>query len=173
MVTVLIIIAVVLVSLILFLLLAPLRLELDTRAPYIRFQWWGIGKGVLYYDTGWKADVQVLFFHKTFLLEEIKTKSKKKKTLPEKAEKKNRHKKSTPFTVWMRKARNLLCSFTVERWQLALDTGDAAWNARLYPLSWMPRLKGHVNINFIDENYLYLRVRNQGWKLVWAYWGKK
>lgn len=169
MATVLIIIAAVLVSLLLFLLLAPLRLELDTRVPYIRFHWWGIGKGMLYYDTEWKAGVQVLFFRKTFNLEQPV--AKKKKSIPERVKtKKSKPHQGMPFMQLMRKAGRLLGSFTVEQWQLALDTGDATLNARMYPLNWTPVTRGHVQVNFIDENYLFLRIRNQVWKLLWAYW---
>jgi hypothetical protein len=174
---ILIIIGTVLVILLLFLLLAPLRIELDTRAPYCSFQWWGIGKGRLYYDQEWKAALQLFFYHKTWALEHLPA-AKKKTTRPKQKVRRKTRSRTKPqqqrsLVVWLRKAKRLLQSFTIERWQLALDSGDATLNAKLYPLNWLPVTRGHVEVNFINENYLYFRIRNQVWKLLWAYFKRE
>ncbi|HRG81753.1 MAG TPA: hypothetical protein PLO99_04510 [Chitinophagaceae bacterium] len=60
-------------------------------------------------------------------------------------------------------------SFSVEKWQLAIDTGDATLNARLYPLNWIPVLQGHLFVNFNGDQHFQCRIRNTGWRLLWAW----
>jgi hypothetical protein len=57
----------------------------------------------------------------------------------------------------------------VQQWQLSIDTGDFTKNARLYPFTIYPALYGHLMISFTDENYFFIRIRNQLWKMLVAY----
>ncbi len=65
--------------------------------------------------------------------------------------------------------RRVLATFRVEQWQLAIDTGDYVLNAQLYPVNFLPRCYGHLQINFTGENYGYIRIRNRPWQLLYAY----
>jgi hypothetical protein len=57
----------------------------------------------------------------------------------------------------------------VEEWRLAMDTGDYILNARLFPLNFLPGCRNHLHINFLEENYLYLKIRNYPWKIIYAF----
>lgn len=167
-VTVLLIVLFILLSLILFLLLSPLWIELDTSLPMSRIHWWGIGSAELSYEKEWKAKLRILFFKRIYYLERTKesriarTKTKKRKQAKNK-------KPGIPFRVMISKIRRVLRSFIVEKWQVAIDTGDATLNARLFPLNWMPGLQGHLLVNFNGEDYFRCRIRNTGWRLLWAW----
>lgn len=162
------IVLVILLSLILFLLLSPLWIELDSSVPVGRVRWWGIGRAELRYEKEWMAKLRILFFKRTFYLERTKktgiarTKSKKRKQA-------KNTKPGIPFRIMIKKIRRVLRSFIVEKWQVAIDTGDATLNARLFPLNWMPGLKGNLLVNFNGEEYFRCRIRNTGWRLLWAW----
>lgn len=149
----------------LWLLVSPLVLEIDSRKPVVMLKWISIGKATIWYDEeGWFS-FRVLFFHKTFRLAEIKSKPKKTG---------DREKAKTP-----RKRRNLsrmrkkmvrvLRTFRIEEWRAAIDTGDYSFNAQIYPLNFFPKLRDHLQINFSDENYLYVRMRNRPLKMLYAF----
>jgi hypothetical protein len=147
------------------LFIAPLELQIDTRIPQASLRWAGIGRAlVTYQDDCWWLNVSVLFFHKQWDLEKLVFKKKKnirskdgrKKTVGKKA---NR----------ARKFFNVIKTFHVKKWQIAIDTGDVTKNACLYALNFSPRMRQHLYINFTDENYLLLIVRNAPWKLAYAF----
>ena len=157
-----------LLCLILFLLLSPIWIELDTRVPVGRLHWWGIGGLELYHDKQWMARLRIMFFKKIINLEKITkkriAKGKKKKREPE-----NPKKSRMSFWLLLRKMKRVFRSFSVEKWQLAIDTGDATLNARLYPLNWIPVLQGHLFVNFNGDQHFQCRIRNTGWRLLWAW----
>ena len=64
---------------------------------------------------------------------------------------------------------NRLKSFRVIEWCIAIDTGDKIKNGWLYPLNFSPYTRQHLYINFMDENYLVLRIRNAPWMLAFAF----
>lgn len=167
-ITVVLIVLAGLLCLILFLLLSPIWIELDTRVPIGRLHWWGIGWLELYHEKQWMARLRIMFFKKIFNLEKIAkkriAKRKKKKREPE-----NPKKSRMPFWLLLRKMKRVFRSFTVEKWQLAIDTGDATLNARLYPLNWIPVLQGHLFVNFNGDQHFQCRIRNTGWRLLWAW----
>ena len=57
-------------------------------------------------------------------------------------------------------------TFRITEWKLALDTGDYSLNAPLYPLNFLPYTINHILVNFQNENYLALKVRNRPWKIL-------
>lgn len=64
----------------------------------------------------------------------------------------------------------MLRTFTVEKWQLAIDTGDYPFNALLFPINFLPNSREHVLINFSGHNYFYGKISNRMWKIIYAYW---
>ena len=64
---------------------------------------------------------------------------------------------------------NAAKTFRIIKWQIALDTGDSIQNAWLYPLNFFPYTSHHLYINFEEENYLLLEVRNAPWKLAYVF----
>jgi hypothetical protein len=145
-----------------WLLLAPLQLQIDTRIPEISFRWISVGKAKMVYEQGkWWLKISVFFFFKQWELEELIFKPKKKV-------KKTRPKTKTDHSKWFRKLLNLLKTFRVTKWRIAIDAGDDVRNAWLYSLNFYPGIKGHFCVNFFDESYLLLEIRNAPWKMVYA-----
>ena len=64
---------------------------------------------------------------------------------------------------------SVLRTFRVRQWQITIDSGDDIENAWLYPLNFFPYMKQHVYINFVDENFLVLTIRNIPWRMVYAW----
>jgi hypothetical protein len=143
-----------------WLLLAPLQLQIDTRIPEISLRWITVGKAIIGYEQGkWYLKISALFLSKRWELEKLVLKS-KKKAHGVKSKKKARH------YNWLKKFTNLVKTFRVTRWQIAMDTGDPSKNAWLYPLNFYPGARHHLYINFLDENYFLLEIRNSPWKLI-------
>lgn len=148
-----------------WLLLAPFELECDTRVPLLRLRWKTIGSAEITYEEGWKAVCRVLFFRKTIPLP---AGTKAKKEIKGKKEKGKRRKKM-PAGLAMRKLLRVLFTFRVRHWEWALDTGDQTLNAKLYPANYMPRLQGHLQVNFTGVNYFSCRVQNRPWRILYAW----
>ena len=145
-----------------WLLLAPLQLQIDTRIPEISFRWISVGKAKMVYEQGkWWLKISVFFFFKRWELEDLLFNPKKKV-------KKTKPKTKTGHSKWGRKLFNLLKTFHVTKWRIAIDTGDDVRNAWLYSLNFYPGINSHLCVNFFDENYLVLEIRNAPWKMVYA-----
>ena len=112
----------------------------------------------------WRLRINAPFYEKTFYLSELKTKPRKIKTAG--AGKKEKKKRSLRDILKMITA--ITKTFRVTEWKLALDTGDYTLNAVLYPLNFLPHTANHLLVNFQNENYLVLKVRNRPWKIVYA-----
>jgi len=161
-----IIIAALLVIVVCWFLLSPLELQIDTRIPQASVQWIGIGKAVLVYEKEeWWLKVRVLFFYKKWSLLKIIFAERKKK----KRARPVQRKKTTAKSKRLPKFFHLLKTFRVMQWKIAMDTGDSVKNAWLYPLNFSPYTWQHVHINFMDENYLVLTIRNVPWRLAYAW----
>ena len=146
-----------------WLLLAPLQLQIDTRIPEICFRWLSVGKAKMVYEQGqWRLQISVLFFFKQWKLEDLFLK-------PKKRVKKSRPKTKTGHSKWFRKLLKLIKTFRVTKWRIAIDTGDDVKNAWLYSLNFYPGLSHHFCVNFFDENYFLLEIRNTPWRLVKAF----
>lgn len=129
----------------------------------MRLRWVMVGRAMVEYDEKWSLKVNVLFFHKQWDLEKIifKEKKKRRRVHPRKKKKKGKENRLSKFL-------NVLKSFRITKWQLAIDTGDTVKNAWLYPLNFSVHSWNHLRINFTDENYLVLVIRNTPWKIAYA-----
>lgn len=146
-----------------WLLTAPVYIEIDTRVPEASVRWVAIGRCRIWYQQEWLLHVQVPFYRHTFRLAAQTTQKKKpakKKTKP--AQRKN-------FRRKLQKGWQVLRSCKVQQWQLSVDTGDFARNAQLYALVFYPALYGHLKISFTNESYFFIRIRSQVWKMLVAY----
>lgn len=108
----------------------------------------------------WLIDLRILFYRRKWKLEELilaKRKRKKEKARKgkEKMQKKNLHR-------FIR----VLKSFRLTKWQLSFDSGDYTKNAWLYPLNFVPGMRHHLCINFMDENYLSATLKNSIWRIM-------
>ena len=148
--------------LLLWLLLAPLQLEIDSRKPGASLKWVSIGNATIWYEEEWWLSFRVLFFHKKLRMASMKAKPKKAAARPVKKPKRS------PKGLFKKMIR-VLRTFRVKEWRLAIDTGDYTLNARLFPLNFQTGLSTHLLVNFTDENYLYIRIRNRPLKMLYAY----
>ena len=156
------IILAVFLGLIFWILFSPILIEIDTRVPLARVSWKSIGNLILEYNDHWQLNFRVLFFSKT-----IYFKGAAKRPLKPKHTRRAK-KKSNPRRI-IRGVVRMIKSFRVTEWKLSIDTGDHVWNAQMYPLNYLPQGIDHLNINFIDENYLVLKMRNRPWKMLRAF----
>ena len=130
-----------------------------------KLEWISIGKAVLWYDNEWWLSMRILFYKKTIRFSEIKSKPKKIKEPTSKKKPKRRMK----IKQLLKKIVRIIKTFRVTEWQLAVDTGDHTQNAQLYPLNFLPYAFKHLHINFSNENYLLLKIRNRPWKILYAF----
>ncbi|HEY6063946.1 MAG TPA: hypothetical protein VIV35_10080 [Chitinophagaceae bacterium] len=158
-------IVVLLIFILCWLLVSPLVIEIDTRVPHAGLRWVSIGNARIWYENEWWLSMQILFFRKTFRLAEMKSKPKKIKNGKEKKKPGKRMKVSRV----LRKLWRVVKTFRVTKWQLAVDSGDYTRNAQFYPLNFLPHTFKHMDINFRDENYLLLTIRNRPWKILFAF----
>ncbi|HUH32426.1 MAG TPA: hypothetical protein VLZ28_00655 [Daejeonella sp.] len=165
-----IIIALIFLLIIAWLLLSPIEMDIDTRVPHAYFNWITIGKAlVIYENEDWFLKVRVLMFHKEWalskmLLDQPRKKNIKKKSIPEKS-RKGRTGSKIPWRRFLK-----MCStFRVTEWQLALDANDHFRHIVLYPFNFFPYIGKHLFINFEDQTYFFIRMRNQPWRILYAW----
>lgn len=168
----LLIILSILLGIFLYVLFAPVVLEIDTILGLyrVRFHWLAWGRIYFIGLEPW-VEIKVAWWHKQFSLLEL-PKSRQKKE--EKSVAKN-IKKKKKFTMKWATIKALFRSFKVEKFSWHLDTGDYALNGMLYPLFWWYGYKsGHnVAINFVANNSLVLTIKNTGWRVIKAFLTKK
>jgi hypothetical protein len=145
-----------------WLLVSPVVLIIDSREPSAMLKWMSIGKAVIWYDDEWWLQFRVFFFQKKIRLTSL---GNKMKATPASAAKK----KKGPPKAGFRKLVRVMRTFHVSEWQIALDTGDYVRNAQLYPLNFIPHLNGHMEINFYEKNYLFIKLKNRPLKILYAF----
>ena len=85
------------------------------------------------------------------------------------AKKTSKNKKKKNVSRMARKMIRVIRTFRVKQWQIGIDTGDYGLNARLYPVNFLPAFYSHVNINFIGENFFFIQINNNAWRMVYAF----
>jgi len=155
----------VLIFLIFFIfLLSAIVIEVDTRVPQAGIRWGSLGKAKIWYNNEWWLSVQLLFYRKTIQVTGIKSKA--NKTVAAIAKKKP--KKKLILKKFSKKIFPIIKTFKTLEWILAIDTGDNVYNAQLYPLNFLSKTYGHVFINFNNENFLVLKIRNYPWQILYS-----
>ena len=162
-----------------WLLLAPVRLQINTLHGFFRLRILGIASAEYRMENDpFGIKLRVLFFRKRIGLEDmIARKAKSQKEDPEKAEKptskwknKRKRKGGMKFRTLVRLVRNLLKSFRIREFRIWVDTGDFVRNSQLYPLtvaSW--GRKPEVLINYQGKNALLLDMENRLGSVAWAF----
>lgn len=148
-----------------WMLIAPIILWVDTEKGRFEIHWKGLIKSrlVLYNNSlvlwnkflFWKKDVDLL-------------KLDRKKTFKRQ---KDKSQQSQNKLKGFRKMISVLKSFDVISYRINLDTGDYAVNGLFYPLIYFlgeRRKKGFFRINFNGVNSIQLRLENRMYKIVWA-----
>ena len=152
---------VVLGGILLYLLFAPLVIEINTHNGVYRVGLYGLWGRIYLVDAEiwvevkiarWKRDINVFNFPTAlslkdgFMVNEGEGKSKKK----------------APFKPKWKILKELLKSFKIVKLSWTLDTDDYVLNAQLYPLFYMAsNVSSHnISVNFQGENGLILIVKN-------------
>lgn len=154
------------ILLLVWILLSPLVFEIDTRVPVIMILWKSIGNATLFYeDEVWWLKIRVLFFSKKWNLVQMifaDSKKRKKKNL-------SREKKDKGKSIPVLKLFKIFKTFQIVHWEIAFSSSDNTRNAWLYWLNFFPLTRQHVHINFVDENYLVLVIKNKVWRMAYAF----
>ncbi|NNC95856.1 MAG: hypothetical protein HKN92_09865 [Chitinophagales bacterium] len=149
----------------LYVLLVPFRLRIDSREGYVNLYWGPAASGGLYWQNEKLEETEVrfkvFFFGKKFNVLEILAKSKKDDA--EKKKKRSKNKLSAIKKGNFRSGLAILKSFKVIHFELMIDTGDYCLNGMLVPINYInPLEKFPVTINFIGKNYLVCDIKNSG-----------
>lgn len=149
-----------------WILLSPMEFKIDTRVPIIMIRWKAIGSAVLLFENEeWWLKIRVLFFSKKWNLIQMFFSGKKKRAkINKKRRKENVRKKKTIFRIL-----KVLKTFRIVEWEIAYSTEDNVKNAYWYWLNFFPLTRQHVHINFIDENYLIVVIKNKIGRMLYAF----
>ena len=63
----------------------------------------------------------------------------------------------------------ILKTFQIVQWKIAVSADDHTKNAYWYWLNFFPLTRQHVLINFMDENYFVLVIRNRAWRMAYVF----
>ena len=148
-----------------WLLVSPVELEIDTVSAKAEFRWLSVGAIRVWYEDEWWLSMRVFFFRKIIPFSKIKKEPKKVTTASVNGRQKRKLK-----TKWiLKKIIHVTSTLQVTEWQLAVDTGEYAWNARLYPLNFLLYTFGHLHINFRGENFLVVKIKGRPLKILYAF----
>ena len=164
----LLILLAILFGVVIYVLVAPVVIEIDTVNNLYRVRFFRFAHGRFYFNgiDPW-IEVEIAWWHKKYnLLTALKNlPTNNPKPLPESTE----EDKGARTIPW-RKLIAIIRSFEVEKFSWHLDTGDFALNGELYGLFACYKYTfGHdVTINFAGDNYLALTIKNSAWRVLKA-----
>jgi len=144
---------------------SPLLIWADTRIPVLQVEWKRIATLRLGYEEG-SAYIRL----KTLFLTHTWAPGSKPAGRRRQKKKRSAHRPRKKAAGWPKKIMRVIKSFTVIRLELSLDTSDPVMNAQLFPLNFFPYPDGKwIHINFLEENYLLLHIRNTAGRMLRAW----
>ncbi len=148
-----------------WILVSPLELKIDSRIPEIIIRWRSIGRASVIYDNDeWWLNIHVLFFNKSWSLMQMIFADKKYK----KKIKKIQGQRKKGRSKWIGKFFKIIGTFRISQLKIAIGSSDNTINAKLYPLNFLPLTRQYIRLNFIDENYLLLTIKNRPFRIIYA-----
>lgn len=153
--------------LVIYLLTAPVWLEIDTEKEVYRAGFhWLLSISVSVRGGTLQMDMRFLRIKRKVVVDP----SPRETEQPAKTKRRAR-KRRRPDGLPVRKIIAVLRSFRIRELTLQLDTGDQPVNGLLYPLAaWLRHRTGHdIRIGFNGESRLVLRIRNNLARMLWAY----
>lgn len=184
MLIVLSVILILLLGLLLWVLLAPLALEIDTAGGKYYLGLRGLAGINLFYnkDNPFVAKARILFFTKEFdtldqatKMNEKQKRKKEEKTKAKKQEKAKKKKKKSlldkniigMLRLAFRFLNEFRDTFRLKRLYLRLDTGDVILNSRLYPAFCVASGRNvYMSINFQNINEFSILIENRLIKII-------
>ena len=164
------IILILLLIFLIWLLLAPISLNIDSKIGKYLIRWRGIGTVALITATEeWFLKLKIGFWEKKIFMssfiEKVKEKEEMKIETPKKKKRSN-----NSFVKYFRKIRQVLKSFKVKVCKINLDTDDYYWNALLIPVFQLVNRgnRHRIAINFRNENDILLIVENRLLKILYS-----
>lgn len=150
------------VLILLYLLLAPFYLEVNSRENRYCIRYHKLAEAKIYATAeSLFLELRIMGWHT--IIDLLRRRNGKIKTV----------KKTKPGVVKIsvRKMLAIVKSFKLSRCRVSADTGDMAMNGILYPwLFWLGRLtKNDVRINFCNDNAIELVIENNFYRLLRAY----
>ncbi len=155
------IVLLVLITLIIWLLHAPIIIRVDTTRSIYEIQVKGWLKTSFGLDEeGLVIDSKVPFYR--FKIHPLKKGESKAVTEQKKSKKRPSFK--------LNRVKNIIRSFQVKILEVSLDTGDYVTNAQLFPVCFfLSRNNVSLSVNFRDFNHLRFEVQNSLWRMGTAY----
>lgn len=157
-------------ALVLYLLLAPIVLEVDTDADLYQVRYHKLASAQLTLDEFEPVvHIDVLKWHRSFPL----IKKTEKVIVTEEAQKApSTEEKTRQGSMRIGKVLlNMANSFKVRHWYVTFDTGDMVLNGQLYP--WVYLAGRHLDkptvINFWGQNLVQLSISNNLGRMGWVY----
>lgn len=145
--------------LVIYVLLAPIALHINTTKNEYYVQLLGLAKASIeeHEKELLRIKLKVLFFN--FYFYPLRKNDDRKKKIEKR---KNRSRK-----IGIQTGLRMLRSFKIKRLYLDVDTGDSITNAKLYPLFAFINYKiGNLNINFEDRNQMILYIQNRPIRII-------
>ncbi|WP_299113919.1 hypothetical protein [uncultured Winogradskyella sp.] len=143
------------VSFVIYLLLMPIIIVIDTISGKYYIQLKGLAKASIVYDEKeiLKIKLRAFFLNFNFYPFRVRLSPKQSK----------KPKKSMDFRIGLK----IIKSFKVKQFYLNLDTGNCITNAKLYPFfAFLNYYKGGYNINFTGQNTLQITIENRPIRII-------
>lgn len=147
-------------ALVLYLLLAPIVIEVDTDSDTYQLRFHKLARvHMLWLDEGPVLSIHLLRWQKQVELLKKKPEATKEET---KVSNKTPKKKGSGFSLGRGTILKLINSCRVTHWYVSFDTGDVVLNGQLYPLVYLAgqQLGKPTTINFWGENVVQVSVSN-------------
>jgi hypothetical protein len=157
--TAILIIILVLLLILGYLFFAPFYLEVNTATGLYRIRFHKLASARLFFtNESIMSEIKIGWFTKQIDLLEPRT--------IEPVERKNSHRK-----ISWKKMKAVLASFKINKCTISVDTGDVELNGILYPVLYgLSVYTGkNIRINFLDENFVILEIKNSVARMSWAY----
>ena len=149
-----------------WLLVAPMRIEVDSQQQHVKFQWWGIGHARLFLLNN-ELLLRARIGPWVHTWHPMRWKRASRKT--RKQSKKDHQRKRS---MSLQRIKKILRSFSLNVLKLDLDTDDYVMNGYLYPLfAMIKRPNRQLQINYNGTTTLYVQLENRGYRLLRAFIG--
>lgn len=169
------IILILLLSFLIWTLMAPISLNMDSSSNKYLINWGGlVSLALIPKKENWFLNLKIGFWKKKIFISDLlekKMKSVKKEQKPQNKKKGQ----STDFFNSFRKAKQILKSFKVRACKIDFDTDDYYWNALLIPAFQLIN-KGNqhrVAVNFKGKNSILIIIENRLIKILYSIIFKK
>ena len=154
-----------------WLLLAPIQLVINSKRDIYRIVWKGVaGAELIPVPGNLLLRFNILFWRKEIdAMAELARQQDKPKAPEKKKKKKGRSKGWLSFKKIKRKGIRLLKSCNVKALRLNIDTHDYIYNSYLYPIFYLlDRGKKRLSINYTGESEVLLVVENRLYRMLIA-----